>query len=193
MNNLSKRLKTIANLVSGRIIADVGCDHGKLSYYLLKNQIVDFAYVSDISKPSLEKAEALLSNNNLNFKAIWCDGLKGYKEDNIDECIITGMGGEEIIKIIKASPVNIKSFILSPQHNITMLKEFMLEKGFDITFDIIIKDKNKFYNIIKFQLSDKKKTFTEFDLQFGKENFINNLDFIEYLDREIKIMKICLI
>lgn len=146
---LSKRLLKIANIVSSEVIADVGCDHGKLSYYLLKNNIVKKAYVSDISKPSLNKAEILLSKENLNFSSICCDGLKGFKNTQIDECIIAGMGGDEIINIINNSPIEINSFILSPQHNIISVKKYMLNRGYSIVFDKIIKDGHKFYNIIK--------------------------------------------
>ena len=100
MNKLGKRLEVIASLVNCKRIADVGCDHGKLAYYLLDNGIVDYAVVSDISKPSLNKAVDILSKTKYNFDYICCDGLTGYKGYNIDQCIIAGMGGDEIIKII---------------------------------------------------------------------------------------------
>ena len=62
MNKMSKRLIKISELVSGKIVADVGCDHGKLAKSLLDNKKVDFIYVSDISAESLKKAEVLLAN-----------------------------------------------------------------------------------------------------------------------------------
>ena len=122
MSKLSKRLEKIYNLVSGNIVADVGCDHGKLSHKLLSTDRCNFVYVSDISKPSLEKAEKLLSKYNC-FEAIHCDGLRGYVDKAVDECVISGMGGEEIIQIIDSSPIDIPSYILSPQKNETKVKE----------------------------------------------------------------------
>ena len=56
MSKLSKRLQVIADLVNKNNVCDVGCDHGKLVEYLLSNKIVDYAIVSDISQPSLNKA-----------------------------------------------------------------------------------------------------------------------------------------
>ena len=47
MNKLGKRLEVIASLVDRKRIADVGCDHGKLAYYLLDNGISDYAVVSE--------------------------------------------------------------------------------------------------------------------------------------------------
>ena len=99
MNKLGKRLEVIASLVDRKRIADVGCDHGKLAYYLLDNGISDYAVVSDISRPSLNKAIDILSKTKYNFDYICCDGLSGYSGYNVDQAIIAGMGGDEIIKI----------------------------------------------------------------------------------------------
>ena len=186
MSKLSKRLQIIASAVTGKKIADVGCDHGKLVEYLLANNIVDSAIVSDISMPSLQKAIDLLSGKGYNFKYICCDGLIGYSQENIDECVISGMGGEEIVKIIKNSPIEINSFVLSPQHNNIMVKEFMLSLGYTINFDIIINDKSKFYNIFRCEKSDDKVGFSRFNLHFGKDNFINaNNDCDAFVEKEI--------
>ena len=100
MSKLGKRLEVIASLVTKKRICDVGCDHGKLAHYLLENKISDYAVVSDISMPSLNKAIDILSKSKYNFDYICCDGLTGYVGYDIDECIISGMGGDEIIKII---------------------------------------------------------------------------------------------
>lgn len=187
MNKLSKRLKTIYMLVDKEIIADVGCDHGKLAYELLKNNIVKKAYVSDISKSSLQKAIDILSEENFNFRAICCDGLTKYNDAMVDQCIISGMGGEEIIKIIKNSPININSYILSPQHNVMNVKNFMLGLDYTISFDIIIKDKNKFYHIIKFDKSANCLDNNELYLNFGKDSFDNNLSDLDlYIEAELK-------
>ena len=135
MNKISKRLNTIYMLVDKKIIADVGCDHGKLAYNLLVDKVVDKVYVSDISKNSLQKAIDILSRDNLNFTAVCCDGLSKYTDNNIEQCIISGMGGDEIIKIIKSSPIKINSYILSPQHNIMDVKIFMLGLDYKISFE----------------------------------------------------------
>ena len=65
---LDYRLSEIASNVTGKVICDIGCDHGKLSYHLLNAGVVDFAYISDISAPSLEKAVNLLNYYNLQQK-----------------------------------------------------------------------------------------------------------------------------
>lgn len=183
MSKLSVRLKKIFDLVSQRNIADVGCDHGKLSYELFEKGKIDFAYISDISESSLNKAIQLLGSK-YPYTAICCDGLVGYPIDAmIEECIISGMGGEEIKKIISNSELDIYSYILSPQHNEIELKQYMLSIGYDIVYDKIVLDRDKFYHIFKCQKSDSVEPKSEFELYFGKNNFIEqDLDFDKYLD-----------
>lgn len=184
-NSLPRRLQKIASLVDGKSICDVGCDHGKLSEYLLRENIVEKVIVSDISLPSLNKAIDLLSKFNYNFEYIHCDGLSGYRGKDVEQCIISGMGGDEIIKIIEKSPIQIKSYILSPQHNNISVKKYMLGHGYDIDYDIIILDKGKFYNIFRCRYSGKVQEMNEFDLYFGKANFDDiDSDIIEYVKNE---------
>lgn len=171
MSKLTKRLSTVAGLVTGEVVCDVGCDHGKLGKYLLDSGKVKFVYVSDISALSLKKAVDLLQEYPDKFKAICCDGLTGYSGLNVDECIISGMGGYEIMKIIDNSPIDIGTYILSPQHNEIELKQFLLAHGYNIIYDIIISDKGKFYNVLKAKRCHEKQNLTQFDLMFGKTNF----------------------
>lgn len=185
MSKLSKRLEKIYNLVSGNIVADVGCDHGKLSHKLLTTDKCKFVYVSDISKPSLEKAEKLLSRYK-NFESIHCDGLKGYTEKNVDECVISGMGGEEIIQIIESSPITIPSYILSPQKNEIKVKEYMMSLGYGIVYDEIVADKNKYYHIFKCERGKESNIVDDLDLIFGRDSFMeSNTDLELFIDYEI--------
>lgn len=173
MNKLPNRLQKIADLVTERNICDVGCDHGKLSHHLLSIGKVDNVIVSDVSMPSLQKAIDLLKGSGYTFESICCDGLQGYSGKHIDQCIISGMGGDEIIKIISNSPIEINSYILSPQHNILSVKRFMLSKGYNIDYDVIISDKNKFYNIIRCNKASTIPHFTDLQLIIGDANFID--------------------
>ena len=186
MNKLGKRLEVIASLVDCKRIADVGCDHGKLAYYLLDNGISNYAVVSDISMPSLHKAIDILSKTKYNFDYICCDGLSGYAGFDIEQAIIAGMGGDEIIKIVSNSPITVKSFILSPQHNNIDVKKYMVSIGYDIVYDIMVKEKNKFYNIFKCNKVDKPTTLNDYDLVIGKDNLNNSLsDIDEFVSKEI--------
>ena len=192
---LDYRLSEIASHVSGDVICDIGCDHGKLSYHLLSHSIVNFAYISDISAPSLEKAINLLNNNNLQqkYNSIVSDGFKAYPTNvEIDTAIISGMGGIEIKKILTDNKLEVKKYVLQPQHNEYDLKEYLANNGYNILKDYIIKQKDKFYNVIVCEKGIRD--YEEYELYFGKENFnLNKPDFKAYLnfelDKTIKIIE----
>lgn len=190
--SLSLRLIRIKRFVSGRRVADVGCDHGKLVADLFDFGLIDYAFVSDISEPSVNKAVKLLSEKKRNFDFAVADGLAGIKpEYRIDEVVIAGMGGLEIIKILSQDNTAIKSFVLQPQNNEIKLKQFLLKNGFNIVRDEIVKDKHMFYNVLKAVKSNKKQRLSAFELRFGKDNFLGNLDFRKYLDFQMeKLTKI---
>ena len=184
---LDYRLSEIASNVTGKVICDIGCDHGKLSYHLLNTGVVDFVYISDISAPSLEKAINLLNYNNLHkkYNAIVSDGFMAYPKDvKIDTAIISGMGGIEIKKILSNNEICVKKYVLQPQHNEYDLKVYLITNGYNILKDYIIKQKDKFYNVIVCEKGERQ--YEEYELYFGKENFIlNKPDFRAYLDFEL--------
>ena len=52
----SKRIDMLCSLLErANTFADVGCDHGYCSEYMLKNGLCERAILSDISKGSLQK------------------------------------------------------------------------------------------------------------------------------------------
>lgn len=190
---LDLRLSEIFSCVTGPIVADIGCDHGKVSFNLLKSNIADFVYISDISAPSLDKAINLLNENGFagKFKAIVSDGFKEYDTNiTIDTAIISGMGGYEITNILKSNLVNVKKFVLQPQHNESDLKRYLIDNNYNILKDYIIKQKDKFYNVIVCVKGERE--YSEYEEFFGEENFTrNSADFIHYLEYEYqKTMKI---
>lgn len=180
--SLTPRLKAVADLITERKIADVGCDHGKLILYLYQNNLIDCAILSDLSEKSLKKAENLLKNDNQLFEFRTGDGLQCYSEqDNLKQIVIAGMGGLEICKIIEESPILIGELILQPQRDNFLLKKFLIDKGYNIAYDKIVKEKSKFYNIIKAKY-EKMETMPLLYMYVGKDNFYNdNEDFKEFL------------
>ena len=97
-----KRIDTLCSyLKRTTTFADVGCDHGYCSQYMLKNGLCEFAYLSDISKGSLQKAQTLLQSyiDEGKAKAVLGNGFFGVPKDT-EEVLIAGMGGEEIVEIL---------------------------------------------------------------------------------------------
>ena len=179
---LSPRLIKVRDFVDCKRVADIGCDHGKLVEDLFRQDMIDYAFVSDISKPSVTKAVELLTKNNRNFDYAVGDGLEKIEEKhNVEQVIISGMGGLEIIKILDNNHLNISKFVLQPQNNEIKLKMWLIENNFEILNDLIVKDKHIYYNVIKVQSAKKVKKQKPFNLKFGKDNFNGNEDFYKYL------------
>ena len=75
---LSERLLVIASLVTpGLRLADVGCDHGLLSLYLLGNQTVPYAIGMDLREGPLSRAQENAVREHLGDRIVFrlSDGL----------------------------------------------------------------------------------------------------------------------
>jgi tRNA (adenine22-N1)-methyltransferase len=151
---------------------------------MLKNQLCEQAVITDISKKSLAKAESLLEvyMQSGKCKSVCCDGLLGV-DSNVEQVLIAGMGGEEIVKILKQSFIP-RHFVFQPMKNVPLLRSYLLDNNCKITQDDIFKD-GKFYFIIKGQSgSSPAQEYTTAQKIFGKDS-LSNAVFKEYLDVEI--------
>ena len=179
---MTKRLKVLASHISrGAVFADVGCDHGLICEYVLKNGLFDVCIGSDISKKSLDKAIAKNSKFGDKFVPILSDGFNSFNII-VDECLISGMGGEEIVEILKNANNIPSRLILSPQKNQDKVRSFLVENAFKILSDYTIFDK-KFYDIIVAVRGED--SYTKLELQFGRDNLKNKPEaFINKLKSE---------
>lgn len=181
---LGKRLNTIVSFCGKPSrIADVGCDHG----YVLKelaNNGVQFLIASDISAPSVKKADDLLKSINYsNYDVRVGDGLSTLTdEDHLDLIVIAGMGGYEIIEILSKSKIKLNYLVLQPQNNVVLLRQYLMNNNFIVIKDWVVKDNNKFYNVLKVKKSDKIQTLSQKDITYGVTNLLEyNSDFVEML------------
>ena len=175
----SKRIKTLCSLLEKvQTFADVGCDHGYCSEYMLKNDLCEKAILSDISKGSLAKAEALLAEYIEDGRAVSVlgDGFLGVPSD-VDQVLIAGMGGSEIVSILSDETHGFmpKRFVFQPMHDSEKLRRYILENGGYIERDFTFEDV-KFYDVIiggkcedGVQVLDETP-YTEAEYEFGRDN-----------------------
>ena len=147
--------------------ADIGCDHGYCTQYMLKNGLCENAVIADISAKCLNKAENLLSAYIQGGKvtSVCCNGLEKV-DKSVDEVLIAGMGGEEIISIFKNAFIP-KSFVLQPMKNIRTVREYLLENGAEITLDEPFESSGKFYFVIKGKKEGKTTSYSNTQLEYG--------------------------
>ena len=171
-----KRIDTLCSLlIEAKTFADVGCDHGYCSEYMLKNGLCEQAILSDISKGSLAKAETLLAPYLRTGKAVSVlgNGFYGVPCDT-DEVLIAGMGGSEIVGILSDKKYGFmpKRFVFQPMHDGEKLRRYILANGGYIERDFTFKD-GKYYEVIVGGRREENATvqaYTEAEYEFGKEN-----------------------
>jgi len=167
---LDERLTAISNLVDHGTIADIGADHGKLSYYLISQDIASHAIATDISKQSLKKAEELAFNNGVTdlLETRLGDGLKPLASNEVDTVIIAGLGGD-VIKVIldtaQKEKKEFKHFIISSNTHVEKVREELNKCGHKIIKDISVYCAGKNYSIIKTEIGEQE--LTEKQILFG--------------------------
>lgn len=170
------------------IFADVGCDHGYIAKSMITSKKCNKVVISDISAKCLSKAEKLLSKEILSGKAIKVvsDGLKDIPY--ADTVLIAGMGGQEIISIIKSAPFYPQNLILQPMKNTDLVRITAVESGYKIDKDVVFLSGGIFYDLIV--LSRGKDVLTQEEIEFGRTN-INEKpqDFISKINWQIQKIK----
>ena len=146
-----KRIDTLCSLLRpAKSFADVGCDHGYCTEYMLKNGYCEQAIFSDVSKGSLAKAEKLLASyvEEGRAKGVLGDGFYGVPAST-EEVLIAGMGGSEIVLILSDLKHGFmpKRFVFQPMHDAKKLRRYIINNGGYIERDFTFKD-GKFYDVI---------------------------------------------
>lgn len=173
----SKRIETLCALLKRTTtFADVGCDHGYCSEYMLKNGLCEFAILSDISKGSLQKATTLLREyvNAGKAKGVLGNGFVGVPKDT-EEVLIAGMGGEEIVAILSHERYGFmpQKFVFQPMLNPDKLRAYILENGGFIERDYTFRADGKFYDVIvgrKRGKDEPRQIYDEWQTEFGRDN-----------------------
>ena len=153
--HISNRLRMVAELVTDcRCLADVGCDHGYLSIWLLRGNICERAVLMDLRKGPLSKAKENLAFFHMEERAETrlSDGLAGLSPGEADALVIAGMGGELMSRILTAYPSVTKSFrqlVLQPQSDIPKVRKTLHGLGFTITDEDRVMEDGKLYQAFR--------------------------------------------
>ena len=152
---ISKRLETVARqMESGGVVADIGCDHGFTSIFLIQEGLASRAIAMDIRKGPLGAAREHVRQYGLEDKIELrlSDGAQKLQPGEVDTLLISGMGGALICGILEASPEVVKKtkeLILSPQSEIYLVRKLVHRLGFRIERETMLVDQGKYYVIIR--------------------------------------------
>lgn len=185
------RIESIYSLIDENDkVVDVGCDQAKLSIMLAKRNQKSIA--SDISEKVIDRASKTikeLSLDNLIDLRV-SNGLDNIKESEADTLVLSGMGTHTILDILSDTNIKFKKIITISNNYHDILRVKMNDLGYKINKELIIKENNKYYNLIEFTIGNNNLSKEE---ELIGLNHIDKTMYNEYLnyllDKYLNIQK----
>ncbi len=151
---LSNRLLACSSFVAaGDRVADIGCDHGYLSIYLLKQGTARSVIASDINEMPLEcairNAEKYGVREKMEFYL--SDGARNIPRD-FDTLVCAGMGADTMISILHNARWLENShyrLILQCQSKRPELRRWLYDAGYRIRRETLAKDGKFVYSVME--------------------------------------------
>lgn len=143
--SLSPRLKMCCDFVApGSRIADVGCDHGYLSIYLILQGIARSAIAADIKQMPLLSAKRNAKKYGVEDKMEFylSDGVQSLPRD-FDALVCAGVGGDTMVSILEAAPwLKDERYrvVLQCQSKTHLLRRYLSENGWRIYRERLTRD-----------------------------------------------------
>ena len=189
---LSQRLSSVASMVTaGNCLADVGTDHGYVPIYLYERKIIPRAIAMDVNKGPLERAALHIAESGMKeaIETRLSDGLTALKPGEADSVVVAGMGGPLIIRILSAHPEiteSLKELILQPQSEISEVRIWLYEQGYEIVEEHMVFEDGKYYPMFKAVKNPEAEKLTNLEYKYGKISVLGEPEVLRaYLVREI--------
>ena len=151
---ISDRLLACAGFVSqGSRVADIGCDHGYLSIYLLTQGIARSCIASDVREGPLQSAQRNARKFGVSNKIEFflSDGVETLPRD-FDCMVCAGMGADTMIHILESAPWmkdEKYTLILQCQSKTPMLRRYLSDNGWRIYEEAVLRDGRFLYTIME--------------------------------------------
>lgn len=151
---VSRRMRACCDLVHpGDRVADVGCDHGYVGIYLLRQGIAASVIASDVREKPLQAAMANARRFGVAEKMRFfrADGLVGVPRE-FDTLICAGMGADLMISILEGAPwLQSGSYrlILQCQTRTPRLRRYLSDTGWRTQQERIVRDGRFLYTVME--------------------------------------------
>lgn len=150
---LTERLLACASYIkTGDRVADVGCDHGYLGIYLLKNNIAQSIIAADINPAPLDSAKTNACKYGVSDKISFylSDGVQSIPHD-FNVLVCAGMGADTMISILESAPWLCSGkyrLILQCQSKTPILREYLSNNGWFIEDETVLRDGRFLYTVM---------------------------------------------
>ncbi len=183
---MNKRLLALEPFINTNTLIDIGCDHGYLAIDVIKQKICDEVILCDINiEPLIAGYNNILKNGYLSqAKFILNDGLNFQITNKKATIVIAGMGGLEIIHIIKNLKQDFQTLILQPNSKIIAVRKFLQSNNLNIVFEDIIEDKKPYHFLV---VNNKANDYEDREIYIGRYN--HSQTFINYNKKRLAYLE----
>lgn len=151
---LSSRLAAIAGLIPrGARVADIGTDHAMLPVNLVVTGRSPRVIATEMNeKPYLAACRQAMSvEAGGRVEVRRGDGLEAIRPGEVDVIVMAGMGANTILGILERSRgvlYGISRLVLQPMSNPGALRRWLIQNGWRLADEELVKEDGKFYVII---------------------------------------------
>ncbi len=170
---LGARLLAAAQLVQpGRVVADIGCDHGKLAVWLAKSGNAPKVIAIDNMPMPLARCRALVQQAGCE-NLVDCrlgSGLAPLLVGEAQEIIIAGLSGQTMEQIIQADLDRLllgAGLVLVPTTRHAQLRRWLCEAGFTIEQEQAVTENSRSYVVMRACYTGRKTEPSELFCQLG--------------------------
>lgn len=192
---ISNRLLKCAEMVSSDAkITDIGTDHAYIPIYLALKKKISYALACDINSGPLNNAKNNINKYKLEsiIETRLSNGLENINENETNEIIIAGMGGNTIENILlncKWKNKSTKKFILQPMKHERNLRIYLAKSGYRIIKEEAVVSLGKVYTVIAAVFTQTPYFLTAEEEHIGQLRENLNDDGIIYIKKQIKNLK----
>ncbi len=172
-HTLSMRLERVAaNIPVGARLADIGSDHAYLPVALLRRGLIAAAVAGEVATTPFLAAQRTVRDNGLeqHITVRLANGLAAVEPgDGVTAISLCGMGGETIRDILESGKGYLgghERLILQPNGGEQPLRLWLMENGYAILSEELLRENRFYYEIIVAERADSVKYSPE-ELYFG--------------------------
>lgn len=172
---LPDRLQQIKKmLLPYHSVGDIGTDHALLPLSLACSALWNGARIigTDLSPEPLGKGVQNLYQQGLEkrieLRQGW--GLEPFRTGEVEQIIISGLGGRRIVSILeRGSPekLGINHLFLQPQRDLLFLRKWLVQSGWTIVDEELIREKGNFYTVIRTDWGLEERRFFDWEMEIG--------------------------
>jgi len=154
---------------SGNRVADIGCDHGYVSIYLVESERSPHVIAMDVNAGPLTRAEAHIEEHQLlpYIETRLSNGTRKLQPGEADSLICAGMGGRLVIQILSDGLETIllmKELILQPQSELYLVRRFLPTIGYEIVDENMVYEEGKYYPMMRAVPKNKSELLEKDDI-----------------------------